>query len=53
MANKKNSKNVAPLVIASLTAGLLASAYKFVFAKNKPKAKHDPTPKVTEKHQDN
>lgn len=53
MANRKPNKNVAPLVIAGLTAGLLISAYKFVFAKNKPKAKHDPTPKVSEKHQDN
>ncbi|MCK7608192.1 hypothetical protein M0D70_02285 [Acinetobacter portensis] len=48
MANKKNSKNVAPLVIAGLTAGLLVSAYRFVFAKNKPKAKHDTTPKDSE-----
>ncbi|MDY6450350.1 hypothetical protein P3S51_09420 [Acinetobacter sp. ANC 7201] len=53
MANKKNSKNVAPLVIAGLTAGLLVSAYKFVFAKNKPKTKSNTTTKVSGEHQDN
>lgn len=35
-SNKKPNKIIAPIVIAGITVGFLASAYKFVFAKPKP-----------------
>ena len=39
MTNQKQSKKLnkffAPIIIAGITVGFLASAYKFVFAKNK------------------
>ena len=37
--NKKTNKFLAPIVIAGVTVGFLASAYKFVFAKPKPSKK--------------
>ena len=33
MSNKQPNKLIAPIVIAGITIGFLASAYKFVFAK--------------------
>ena len=33
MSNKHPNKFIAPIVIAGITIGFLASAYKFVFAK--------------------
>lgn len=35
MSQKKPNKFIAPLVIAGITVGFLASAYKFVFTGNK------------------
>ncbi|MFW2078496.1 hypothetical protein ACG94X_12390 [Acinetobacter sp. ULE_I010] len=35
MSNKSPNKFIAPIVIAGITIGFLASAYKFVFAKPK------------------
>ncbi|SPL68990.1 hypothetical protein [Acinetobacter stercoris] len=37
MPQKKFNKFLAPIVIAGITVGFLASAYKFVFAKPKKK----------------
>ncbi|MEG0482325.1 MAG: hypothetical protein RR575_05460 [Acinetobacter sp.] len=34
MSNKQPNKFIAPIVIAGITIGFLASAYKFVFAKS-------------------
>lgn len=34
MSNKQPNKLIAPIVIAGITIGFLASAYKFVFAKS-------------------
>ena len=40
MSNKQPNKLIAPIVIAGITIGFLASAYKFVFAKpNKQRSK--------------
>ena len=33
MTSKKPNKLIAPVIIAGITVGFLASAYKFVFAK--------------------
>ena len=38
MTDKKPNKFVAPIIIAGITVGFLASAYKFVFA-NKDKSR--------------
>ena len=35
MSKKKPNNFIAPIVIAGITVGFLASAYKFVFAKPK------------------
>ena len=35
MSKKKPNNLIAPIVIAGITVGFLASAYKFVFAKPK------------------
>ncbi|WP_171334202.1 hypothetical protein [Acinetobacter sp. CFCC 10889] len=35
MSKKQPNKFIAPIVIAGVTVGFLASAYKFVFAKPK------------------
>ncbi|WP_171530483.1 hypothetical protein [Acinetobacter defluvii] len=35
MSKKQPNKFIAPIVIAGITVGFLASAYKFVFAKPK------------------
>lgn len=35
MSKKKPINFIAPIVIAGITVGFLASAYKFVFAKSK------------------
>lgn len=37
MSKKKPNNLIAPIVIAGITVGFLASAYKFVFAKPKKK----------------
>ena len=37
MAKKKPNNWFAPFVIAGVTIGLLASAYKFIFANDKPR----------------
>ena len=37
MSKKKPNNFIAPIVIAGITVGFLASAYKFVFAKPKSK----------------
>lgn len=43
MSQKQPNKYLAPIVIAGVTFGFLASAYKFVFAKSKkqPKEQHE------------
>lgn len=38
---KKPNKFIAPIVIAGITIGFLASAFKFVFAKSDDKKKVD------------
>ncbi|WP_411688134.1 hypothetical protein [Acinetobacter indicus] len=43
MTKKKAPSNLfAPVVIAGITLGFLASAYKFIFAKTKTKIKTNP-----------
>lgn len=37
MPKQEPNKFIAPIVIAGITAGFFMSAYKFVFAKSKPK----------------
>jgi hypothetical protein len=52
--NKKPNKFLAPIVIAGVTVGFLASAYKFVFAKPKPPKKEiPPKPVALESEIDN
>lgn len=41
MPPKKPNKFIAPVVIAGITVGFLASAYKFVFAKPKKKSQEN------------
>ncbi|MDM1246473.1 hypothetical protein ACFODO_12530 [Acinetobacter sichuanensis] len=41
MTKKQPNKFIAPIVIAGITIGFLASAYKFVFAKPKSATKPD------------
>jgi len=54
MSKKKPNNLIAPIVIAGITVGFLASAYKFVFAKPKKqrskgnKREHEPQKKSHE-----
>lgn len=41
MSKKKPNNFIAPIVIAGITVGFLASAYKFVFAKPKKQQADD------------
>lgn len=44
MINKKPNNFIAPIVIAGITVGFLASAYKFVFAKPKKSSEQATAP---------
>lgn len=46
--SKKPNKIFAPVVIAGVTIGFLASAYKFVFAKPNPVKSEQPKPQDRE-----
>lgn len=50
MSNKHPNKFIAPIVIAGITIGFLASAYKFVFAK--PNKQHSQN-EVEQQQQEN
>lgn len=52
MSQKKSNKFIAPIVIAGVTVGFLASAYKFVFAKPKSKDKHKSGQQTTSQSED-
>ena len=47
MSKKKPNNFIAPIVIAGITVGFLASAYKFVFAK----PKEQPSEIVKQQHE--
>ncbi|WP_173912771.1 hypothetical protein [Acinetobacter sp. Marseille-Q1618] len=49
MSKKQPNKFIAPIVIAGITVGFLASAYKFIFAK----PKKEDTEEVAKQEQDN
>lgn len=42
--NKKPNKFLAPIIIAGVTIGFLASAYKYVFAKSDTHRQKEPNP---------
>lgn len=52
MSQKKPNKFIAPIVIAGVTVGFLASAYKFVFAKPKSKDKQKSGQQTTSQNED-
>ncbi len=52
MSQKKPNKFIAPIVIAGVTVGFLASAYKFVFAKPKSKDKQKSGQQTTSQSED-
>lgn len=52
MAKKKPNNWFAPIVIAGLTVGLLASAYKFIFANEKLEIEKDLSQKGENKGQE-
>lgn len=49
MSRKAPNKFIAPIVIAGITVGFLASAYKFVFSKPKVEQKSQVAEKTEEK----
>lgn len=47
MSNKAPNKYLAPVVIAGITIGFLASAYQFIFAQKKPVTQQDESQEST------
>jgi hypothetical protein len=52
MSKKAPNKFFAPIVIAGITIGFLASAYQFIFAQKKRKEKQTPVAEQVENEQE-